>query len=326
MCAPLARRLVFALATALIAVSPACVTSRPLAVETRVSRPVLTLPREVRVRTGRRVIAVPLEEYVLATALSEVSPVDEAPATTARIFEVQAIIARTYVVAHLRRHADEGFDVCDTTHCQLYQPGRIATSRFATAARAAVETTRGVVLMYGDHPAETLFHADCGGHTASASDVWGGPAVPYLVGETDEVPDDTHRTWQVSLSADRLREALATRTRAELGRRLRDIRVSERDDSGRAEAIALEGDHTVTVRGESFRAAVTREFGPQALQSTHFDVTRSGGNFVFNGRGYGHGVGLCQVGAAARARRGESIDEILAAYFPGASVARASVR
>lgn len=326
MCAGLARRLLFGLATALIAVSPACVTSHPLAVETRVSRSSLTLPREVRVRTGGRVISVPLEEYVLATALSEVSPVNEAPATTTRIFEVQAIIARTYVVAHLRRHADEGFDVCDTTHCQIYQPGRISTSRFADAARAAVETTRGVVLTYGDRPAEALFHADCGGHTASASDVWGGPAVPYLVGESDEVPDDTHRTWQVSLGADRLREALATRTRAELGRRLRDIRVSERDESGRAEAIALEGDHTVTVRGESFRAAVTREFGPQALQSTHFDVTRSGGNFVFNGRGYGHGVGLCQVGAAARARRGESIDEILAAYFPGASLARTSVR
>lgn len=320
------RRLLGAFAAALLAAAPACVASHPLSVDTRSSRPALTLPREVRVRTGGRVVPVPLEEYVLAAALSEVSPVNEAPATTARIFEVQAIIARTYVVAHLRRHADENFDVCDSTHCQLYQPARISTSRFADTARAAVDATRGVVLMYADRPAEALFHADCGGHTASASDVWGGPSVPYLVGESDDVPAETHRTWQTSLSADRLREAMATGTRAQLGPRLRDIRVSERDGSGRAEAIDLQGNRTVTVRGESFRAAVTREFGPQALQSTSFDVTRSGGTFVFSGRGYGHGVGLCQVGAAARARRGESVDEILAAYFPGASVTRTSRR
>jgi stage II sporulation protein D len=324
--ASVSRRLLYGLTAAVIAVAPACMTSRPLAVEVPVKRGTLALPKEVRVRTGGRVVSVPLEDYVLATALSEVSPVNEAPATTGRVFEVQAVIARTYVVAHLRRHADEGFDVCDATHCQLYQPGRIATSRFANAARAAVAATRGEVLLYGDRPAEALFHADCGGHTASASDVWGGPSVPYLIGESDQVPDETHRTWQTSLSADRLRDALATRTRLQLGPRLRDIRVSERDESGRAEAIDLQGDHSVTVRGESFRAAVTREFGPQALQSTHFDVTRTGGNFVFSGRGYGHGVGLCQVGAAARARRGESVDEILAAYFPGASVARASLR
>jgi stage II sporulation protein D len=321
-----ARQLLAGLAAALLAVSPACVTSRSLAVETRAARASIVLPRDVRVRTGGRVITVPLEDYVLAAALSEVSPVNEAPATTARVFEVQAVMARTYVVAHLRRHAADGFDVCDTTHCQLYQPGRIATSRFAAAARAAVDATRGMVLMYADRPAEALFHADCGGHTAAASDVWGGAPVPYLRGASDEVPDDTHRAWQVSLGADRLRDALAPRTRSELGRRLRDIRVSQRDGSGRAEAIALEGDHTVTVRGESFRAAVTRAFGPQALQSTQFQVTRQGPNFVFEGRGYGHGVGLCQVGAAARARRGETLEEILTAYFPGASVGRAPAR
>jgi len=321
MCASATRSLC-CLIVALIGVAGlGCVTSHPIAIEARVPAAV-SLPKNVRVRIGGRVASVPLEEYVLATALSEVSPVTEAPATTARIFEVQAIIARTYVVAHLRRHAQEGFDVCDTTHCQLYQPGRISTSRFADVARAAVEATRGVVLIYGNRPAEALFHADCGGHTASASDVWGGASVPYLVGENDAVPDETHRSWQSTLNADRVRDALAARTHTELGRRLREIRVSVRDDSGRAAAIDLQGDHAVTVRGESFRAALTREFGAEAIQSTRFDVTRSGANFVFSGRGYGHGVGLCQVGAAARARRGESVEEILAAYFPGASMRR----
>jgi stage II sporulation protein D len=326
MCALRARPLAGLILAALAVSTAACVTTRPLAVESRRVQGRVTLPREIRVRASGVVRSVPLEDYVLATALSEVSPLNEAPATTARIFEVQAVIARTYVVAHLRRHADEGFDVCDTTHCQLYQPGRISTSRFADVARAAVEATRGIVLVFGDRPAEALFHADCGGRTASASDVWGGPSVPYLIGETDDVPDETHRSWEVSVPADRLRDALGASTRAQLGPRLTDIRVAERDASGRAEAIELKGAHAVTVRGESFRAAVTRAFGPQTLQSTRFDVARRGESFVFNGRGYGHGVGLCQVGAAARARRGESIEEILAAYFPGASAIRAGAR
>jgi stage II sporulation protein D len=65
---------------------------------------------------------------------------------------------------------------------------------------------------------------------------------------------------------------------------------------------------------------VNAAFGPRALQSTRFTVTRSGSTFRFVGTGYGHGVGLCQVGAAARARLGESTEAILAAYFPGTTL------
>ncbi len=83
MCASFARRLLLGLAAALVAVAPPCVTSHPLAVETRVNRSSVTVPRVVRVRSAGRVTSVPLEDYVLATALSEVSPVNEAPATTA---------------------------------------------------------------------------------------------------------------------------------------------------------------------------------------------------------------------------------------------------
>ena len=83
-----------------------------------------------------------------ARRLSEVTPVGADPAAVARIFEVQTVLARTYAVAHLGRHQKDGFDLCDTTHCQLYQPARIKTSRFAEAARHAVERTRGVVLMF----------------------------------------------------------------------------------------------------------------------------------------------------------------------------------
>ncbi len=106
---------------------------------------------------------MPIDDYVLASVLAEVSPVEEPDAVVARIFEVQAIVARTYAVSQIGRHRAEGFDLCDTTHCQLYDPARVATSRFAAAARAAIARTRGHILVYGAHAADALFHADCGG-------------------------------------------------------------------------------------------------------------------------------------------------------------------
>jgi stage II sporulation protein D len=273
-------------------------------------RPSLVLPRTLRVRTAGRVVTVALEDYVLGSALSEVSPVAEPPATTARIFEVQAILARTYAVAHLGRHAEDDFDLCDGTHCQLYQPARLTTSRFAAVAREAVRQTAGEVLVYRGAPAETLFHADCGGHTDSASAVWGGAPVPYLTGRIDDVPEGTHRTWHAD-------------ARSRVGGRLTGLRVSARDDSGRAAFVEIQGARTVTVRGEIFRSIVTDALGVRSLQSTRFVVRRAGGAFHFEGVGFGHGVGLCQVGAAARARRGETVEEILAAYYPGTTLVQA---
>ncbi len=108
----------------------------------------------------------------------------------ARIFEVQTVLARTYAVAHLGRH-EEGFDLCDSTHCQLYQPARIKTSRFADAARHGRRANPGRGVDVFAPPAEALYHSDCGGHTASADAVWGGAHVPYLTGAPDHVPSLT---------------------------------------------------------------------------------------------------------------------------------------
>lgn len=297
-------------------------TTTPTVPAVVTARPPVAIAATVRVRSGGQIVAVPLEEYVLGTALSEVSPVGEPAATVERIFEVQAVLARTYALAHLDRHARDGFDLCDTTHCQLYEPARIGASRFTEAARQAVARTRGVILVYGNRPVDAVFHADCGGHTASAADVWGGPAVPYLIGSPDEVPSETHRTWDTTLSLTQVRNAVASAARAAIGARVKAVRVAARDDSGRATEIEIRGERAVTVRSEQFRASVNDALGPKAIQSTRFDVTRVPAGFRFSGTGYGHGVGLCQVGAAARARRGESLEEILAAYFPGALMVR----
>jgi stage II sporulation protein D (peptidoglycan lytic transglycosylase) len=310
------RLVAIALAAALV-LGAACVPPRAP------TGPAGLLPDRIRVRTAGRIESVPIEQYVLGSALAEVAPVGQPPAVAERIFEVQAVLARTYAAAHLGRHAAEGFDVCDTTHCELYDPQREQTSRFAAVAREAVQRTAGLVLTYRGRPAGVLFDADCGGYTAAADAVWGGPPVPYLTALPDVVAGLTHRSWRVTVPAAQLRAALNADPLTSVGDRLTAVTVASRSASGRAATVALDGVERRLVRGEDLRDVVDRMLGAQAIESTRFSVSRVGADYCFAGTGFGHGVGLCQAGAAARAARGDSLDAILAAYFPGTRLVEA---
>jgi stage II sporulation protein D len=282
----------------------------------------LQLPAQVLVRSKGQVVAVSLDDYTLGSVLAEVSPVGESAATVARIFEVQAVLARTYAVAELGRHRTEGFDLCDSTHCQLYDPGRLRTSSFAAQARDAVRATSGRVLTFHGRVAETFFHADCGGATADVDAVWGGETIPYLLGGPDLVASAKHRTWTSTVSLADLFRAVRADPETSVGRHLDGLEVQTRDASGRAQEVALHGETTRVVSGDAFRAVVNRTLGDRTLDSTKFTLSRSATAYTFAGAGFGHGVGLCQLGAAARARRGDALEAILAQYFPGAVLAR----
>ena len=308
-------------ATARNAPAPTSPAVRPV---TAAPAPRVALPSELRVRVGGRIESVQLDDYVLGAVLSEVTPLGESDDAVATIYEVQAIVARTYAVFQSGRHRSEGFDLCDTTHCQVYEPARIRTSRFAAAARAAVSHTSGRVLAYGSRVAETVFHADCGGQTAANNLVWGGPPVPYLQTMADQLAPDTHRAWEVTATIDELRAALNDDPRTEVGKRLDSISVVTTDESGRAGSIGLKGELSLLVRGDTFRAVVSPVFTKRGdrlgLMSTRFAIARNGNRYTFTGTGFGHGVGLCQRGAIARAHRGDGSADILATYFPGTAL------
>jgi stage II sporulation protein D len=284
------------------------------------SPPAPVVPTEILVRSKGQIGAVSLEDYTLATVLSEVSPVGENAATVDRIFQVQAIVARTYAVSELGRHRADGFDLCDSTHCQLYDPARIATSRFASAARAAVQATAGEVLLYQNRVAAVFFHADCGGVTTTASDVWGGTPMPYLLSAPDVIAPAKHRAWTATLSSTDLLRAFNADPASSVGKHLDGLEVRTRDTSGRAESIALRSDTTRVLAGDAFRAIVNRTLGDRTIDSTKFVLTQQGTRYTFTGTGFGHGVGLCQLGAAARARRGDAVTDILSQYFPGTTL------
>jgi SpoIID/LytB domain protein len=297
------------------AVTVACATmQRPKAIR----GPVPETPAFIRVRLENGPIRrVALEDYARAAALSEFAPPSGDQALIQRMLEVQTIIARTYAVAHRGRHRSDGFDLCSTTHCQLYQPARLDSSMWAAAAKRASEQTAGMVLWYGSLPARAVYHADCGGRTSAATEVWRGDARPYLAAAVDDGPAAAaHTSWHFEVDREPLRTALNADARTRVGRQLAEVIVHQRDSAGRVSQVTIRGTRQMTVRGEDFRAVLSRAFGPKAVRSTRFEV-KSGSRFVFDGRGYGHGVGLCQAGAFARLQAGARLEQVLARYYPG---------
>jgi stage II sporulation protein D len=289
-------------------------------VSTPGGRPSMT--RDVRVRTtenGWTVIRmVALEDYVRATVLGEFTPAVGDRSLVERMLEVQAIISRTFAVTNRDRHASDGFDLCSTTHCQIYEPGRLKTSRWKEPAEAAVIRTKGIVVWYDSRPAEAVFHSDCGGHTAAAEDVWGGTGRRYLLARPDD--ERSHVTWEYSMSVAQARNALNKDANTSIGQRLVAIEVAQRDRSGRASRLNIRGTRDISITGEDLRRVLTLTFGSRSIRSTLFDVRRTGDKIIFSGRGFGHGVGLCQTGALARLRKGATPDAVLEHYFPGTRI------
>lgn len=275
--------------------------------------------RTVLVEVGGVVRPVPLEEYVLVTVLSEFAPRQAGADALIRMLEVQAVVSRTYAMTP--RHASRGFDFCATSHCQLYDPARLGVPAWAPAASEAVRRTSGKIVSFDGRPARVVFHADCGGHTSSARDVWRGADPPYLIARADSgAAGAAHAGWRFAPEPAALVAALNADERTRVGRRLDRIDVLRRDDGGRAELVALDGEQAPVVRGEELRVVLARAFGARSIRSTRFTVARTDRGFEFTGSGFGHGVGLCQVGAFARIAAGATADEVLGYYFPGTSL------
>lgn len=252
-----------------------------------------------------------LEDYVLGVMRAEGTVETEPEALKAL-----AIAIRTYALKNNGRHANDGYDFCSTTHCQRFVTGDPQLdSRLAPAVRA----TEGQILL-DDHnqPIDAYFGASCGGETANIRDLWGVTPASYLRGVRDEYCDaGPHAKWTDTISRADLLRALQSDSRTDVGNRLDQVLISQRDETGRAEFITLEGEHRKTVRGWDFKIIVGRVLGWNVLKSSRFDIARSGADFVFRGSGFGHGLGLCQEGAHVMAARGASYQKILEKYFPG---------
>jgi SpoIID/LytB domain protein len=285
-----------------------------------------TLARAARTVTVQledgRIVTLDLDTYVLGTVAAEAwVRRDEATDIAERIFEVQALVARTYALANAKRHAANGFDLCSRTHCQIYR-APAANMRWREAIDTAVDRTRESLIAYGNTPILALFHANCGGGTSAAHDVWGGTSRPYLVAVEDRACDIPSAHWRATLARDALVRVLDADKRTSVGGRLDSIDVIEADQTGRVMLAALTGARSPVVRGEELRGILGRAFGARSIRSPRFTVTREGSQFVFEGSGNGHGAGLCQSGAMIRIRAGASAREVIEHYYPGVRIVR----
>ncbi len=218
-------------------------------------------------------------------------------------YKAQALLARTYLLEHLERHLAEGFNVCDQVHCQAYHGSASANE---VAMRAARETSGQVVVDAQGQLIEAVFHANSGGETAAAGDVW-LREVPYLRRVADpHSAGQRGARWSKRIPLEswrRFMESKGVPRRAAGAYALRTPR--------RASHYQLSGARPVPFR------EIREHFH---LKSAWFDVQVQGGMIVLEGRGYGHGIGLSQEGAMEMARRGYDARAILEHYLPGTRI------
>jgi stage II sporulation protein D len=254
---------------------------------------------------------LPLEDYLAGAVQAEAG--DKMPL---EMLKAQAIVARTYAAYHRRLNAEKSFHLVASTLNQQYV-GRVPPD---SVVWTAVRETTGQVLLWNGELFPAFYHTDSGGHTEDPRVVFAATNMPALKAVRVEFPSASpHHRWRLDLPAAELSAALL-RGGISVGRVVA-LDVLERSVSLRVVRIAVRGTAgTVTLRGNDLRRLV----GYDTLKSTLFAVSVAGPVVRFVGRGYGHGVGLDQWSAKTMAEQGYRAQQIVAYYYPGATLATLS--
>ncbi len=270
-----------------------------------------------RKETGERE-EMSFHDYIIGVVAAEMPAGFESEALKA-----QAVIARTYALNKLNGEGEETALCDDPGHCQAFYDIDQLRKEWGDdfdadyeRVKKAVEATEAIVLTYNGELAHTYYHAVCGGHTASAKEVW-GEDIPYLEGVSCQWDRDAPRYCEtVSVPMEKL-YALAEDPRIPCGVSGSENAaetvpvIAEVTESGRVAALSVNG---ADIAGKDFRESL-------ALNSTRFSIERQGDLLVITCVGFGHGVGLCQYGANGLAKAGKDFREILSYYYPGTETA-----
>lgn len=266
----------------------------------------------------RIVNLVGLEPYIAAVVNGEAADFSHPEA-----YKAQAVAARTYTLKHSHTHSGEGFNLCDSTHCQLYAGADGVSAR----ARGAAEATAGEALYYGGTPAETYYHSACGGRTEDMTYVWPFEAKPYLVSVKDGPVGRPYCSiapgfrWKTKIYYTGLTRIARQTGWIVADEEARGLRIAAWGPSGRASELEIATQRRrVRVPATEFYHGVGRRAGWNAVKSSLFRIM-NGRDYVFlDGVGSGHGVGMCQWGAEGMARKGFKYREILRHYYPGTEI------
>ncbi|MFT5860913.1 MAG: stage II sporulation protein D [Flavobacteriaceae bacterium] len=256
---------------------------------------------EISVINGRMTIInrVSMENYLCGVLESEAGG-----GRHQEYYKVQALMSRTYVLQNIKRHRKDGFSVCDGVHCQAYHN----MLRFTPEIRTAVRATKGEVLANASNKlVTTYFSANCGGQVCDASHVW-NTSVPHVETFKDTFCIHSKQaTWTKKVKKSSWRTYLINQygypvTDSSMNARIYDFTQTDRS------AFYIHPSLGIPLRD------LRSKFN---LKSTFFNTHPEGEYVVINGRGFGHGVGLCQEGAMSMARSGYVYRQIALYYFTG---------
>lgn len=248
-----------------------------------------------------------VNEVLLEDYLKSVVPSESPASWPQQSLQAQAMAARTYAVANWGKNKADGFDMNDDTSDQVYKG--MATEHPAT--QEAVAATEGKIITHGNKPITALFFSTSGGHTDSAKEVW-GVELPYIQPVPDFDQAASRYRWTLTRSASQLSQAMV-----ELGHdvgAIRSIEAIDHTPHDRVKQLRVTGTRgTAVVDGNRFRFAAK-------LYSTKFKINASGGQFVFQGGGWGHALGMSQWGARQMAKDGYQAAEIIHHYYQGVEI------
>lgn len=253
---------------------------------------------------------VDIDEYLKGVLPREVSP-----RWGVEALKAQAVASRTYALFQELNSFDRDYSLEATVASQVYG----GASSEAAETSQAVEATRGEIMLFNAEVFPAYFHAACGGHTTRPETVWNTYPNPVMNGVTDPYcVGSKHHTWQTTIAARDI-EAAFRKKKIYIGT-LFSLEASKMDPSGRIVEVILHGSKgDVSLRGNEFRLAI----GPQFLKSLKIKRLRKvNDSFLFEGYGWGHGVGLCQWGAKAMADSNFDYRQILRFYFQSAEFFR----
>ena len=285
---------------------------------------------------GEKITAVNcvgMEDYLLSVISSEMKS-----SASLELLKAHAVISRSWLLARIEERQaglpspHVNYDVCADDHCQRYQGYAMAVGE---DVRKAIDQTWGQVLRYEGEICDARYSKCCGGRTELFSTCWEDKDYPYLTSVEDPFCDcenseilsqvlndydmetgDFH-DWTQRYSSKELSELVRSRSGIDFGDII-SMEAVERGPSGRIKYLRIEGTRHSEVIGKELK--IRRILSDSHLKSSAFEIHREGNDFVLEGHGWGHGVGLCQIGAAAMAAQGYDYKEILRHYYEGAEI------
>ena len=259
---------------------------------------------------------------------------DKLSTVNCQLSTVNCQLSTDHIIRWYDNEAHVGFDVCADDHCQRYQG---ITRQSNPQVVDAIEATRGLVLTYEGKICDARFSKCCGGMTEVFESCWENIRHPYLVAKPDPYCNtkdkcilsqvlnnydqetvDFYR-WTVSYTTDELSELVSRKSGIDFGHIL-DLVPQERGASGRIITLKIIGEKRTLTVGKELE--IRKWLSESHLYSSAFEVEKTPDGFILHGKGWGHGVGLCQIGAAVMGDQGIPYDEILSFYYPHAELTK----